>query len=432
MRRRANLDGHVFLGLRVRCHGSDTRPFGTVGKGGHLATLPATYADRGVWVGFDTTALSFARLRVENGSRNPQNWSLLLPGFVGRKETSAVIPFLKVEETYPQVSREDKDLLAEISALDPIKALRMMSPVDIRERHLMFDARFGQDQRMRKSKKWSDERVLDHNVEASSYLRIVAQLMRMTGDHYGEKYLTNTTVETYRRLLDAASHNKEQEQLLSQFTKLMFRFLGEKCGCSDEEALLRVKRFSLAIAPAIQIDSADDSTQGWLLRLMTRLGNVASELEDRIEEVPPPVGEALKLALFPFNQFLGMAARELARVERRSKNLISSLTRIDKALADVEDAKLKAALALDGWQPLCDRFEEAFTSDDEDEFFAAVQASVTYTPLMPTTLLEKLENELNAWREYTLTQRKLVDALTDWRTGKIDAELFSRVYSSSF
>lgn len=405
-------------------------PFG-ITEGAVLGTLPATYADRGVWVGFGTPSLAFARLRVENGSRNPQNWSLILPGFVGRKETAAVLPFLKVEAAYPQITPEDKDLLAEVSALDPIKALRMMSPVDIRDRHLVFDARFGQDRRMRKAKKWSDERVLDHQVEASSYLRIVAQLMRMTGEHYGETYLTNTTVETYRRLLDAAAEDKDQEELLAQFTTLMFRYLGEQCDCSHEEALLRVKRFSLAIAPAIQIDSADDSTQGWLLRLTTRLGNVASELEDRIDEVPAPIAEALKLALFPFNQFLGMAARELARVERRSKNLISSLTRIDKALADVEDAKLKAALALDGWQPLCDRFENAFAADnDEDAFLEAVQAAVTYTPLMPTTLLEKLENELNAWREYTMTQRKLVEALTDWRTGKIDAELFSRVYAS--
>lgn len=392
-----------------------------------MPDLPATYEQRGVWAGFKTANMNFGRLRLDNGSSNPKDWMVLIPGFSGKKEASIVLPLTQVKSAFGNLAEDDIEFVDDIvqAPVSPLKPL--ISPADIRASLLKRIPRFGQSLSQRRRDDHPEEAEIDRTVEAQTYLRLVVQLMRLTGEAYGQAQLKKMTVNTYRLLMNASKSDAETAAMQNKFNKIMFEHLASTIDCSVEEAMARLEKFAIAIAPAVQVDSADDSLQGWLIRQRNRLGTVLSDLEDRQDELPELFKTVLGDLIFPFQQFLGIAAKELSRVERRANNLQSSLKRLDKALAECEEAKLNAALALDGWQPICSLFEAALAAEQDEDIFKAIDLALKNTPLVPREVVEDLENELTNWRDFSSRQRKLVEALEDWRTGKIDQEMASRM-----
>lgn len=392
-----------------------------------MSDLPATYGQRGVWAGYDTKLMEFARLRLDAGSTNPKDWVILIPGFSGKKEASIVVPLLHLTRAYNNLTDEDLAFNAEIVEAAPSAEKSLVTPATVRAHRVKRHPRLGQSLRQQQRSDFPDEETIDRNVEEQTYLRLVVQLMRLTGEAYGQDQLKKMTVNTYRLLMNASKTDPATASIHNKFNKVMFEHLASVVGSDVEEAKARLKKFAQVIAPAVQVDSADDSLQGWLVRQRNRLGNILSELEDRQNELSPFFRTVVGDLIFPFQQFLGIAAKELARVERRANNLESSLKRLDLALKECEEAKLNAALALDGWQPICTLFENAFQGEDQTSLINAIDTALKNTPLVPREVVEKLENELSNWREFSSRQRKLVAALEDWRTGKRDHELAARL-----
>lgn len=393
-----------------------------------MADLPETYADRGVWAGLKTGTLRFARLRIEENAESPRDWSILVPGFAGKKESAMVFPFDQLKNAYPNLSQSDEELTAHMKDLTPSD--RILDPDQVRSVHLKNSPRFGQSLRLQKRGDIPEEGGMDDTMVTHAHMRLVVQLMRITGEAHGEKDLKSMNVNTYMMLMKAGHKDAATGKILDKFNLKMFKHLGEQCGCSVDEAMERLSRFAHVIAPAIQVDSADDTMHGHLVRARNRMGGVLSDLEDARDEMPEVFQETLNSFLFPFEQFLGIAAKELAKVERRANNLEKSLRKIDKAIEECERSKLQTALALDGWQPLCEIFEAALESESPENMMNAIEVGIQQTPLVPKVVLDEMDDELEQWRDFTKAQSKMVKAMQDWRTGRIDRETAGRQRAS--
>ncbi|MFC7334972.1 hypothetical protein [Rhodocista pekingensis] len=351
---------------------------------------PSTFAERGVCVPFTTPILAQARIRMDAQER----LECLLPGFSGGKGT-----YVFGWKALPEVIRitlHDRALHREILET------KANTPDTIRHCSLQVAARGFAG--LAAAAQARQALALDRDYTVLTNYVFVLELLKQVGTQ---------APDLLRAGLDSEATRQRAKSALTR--------VAEGFGMVPDMLYGRVEELSTLLAP---LGLPQAPHPGRLRQLMRRLEWFR---DDVATWAVTEATEAESLARFMAecaDQTLTIAATRLARVDPLLTRLRPIVTGEEKSLREVRAGVTSLSWLLDGWDYICQHWEDSRAQSDEVQRLAMCEL-FRIAPIIPVQ--ELAANENFDMEELRRVQRRWVRANQDWRTGGLDYDAIRRI-----
>jgi hypothetical protein len=352
--------------------------------------LPSTFEDRGTAAPFTTPLFILARVRPDER----QGLVLLLPSF-GGADGSYVVPWSAVPEI-GGMSTHDRALHEEILAA------KAVSPDQMRAAGFKVAATglAGPAAAEAARKAMADDKK---KVEETHILLILA-LLTSSGMTSQELMQTNPETDEWRVK-----------------TKAMLAKAAGEYGIEIDQIYHRIGELSETLAP---VGLAISRQEARLRQLLQGLGEFRQSISEWGEADLSEMAEFAIYAAAVADLTLDMAGTMFRKLDAAVNDIGLVVREWPTQGPQARHLATRLSWLLDGWEFVIELWR-SLAEQTVDEQRDGVANLMRVLPLIPRN--ESESDEEDGVKRHELFQRRRLQALVDWRTGKYDVELVSRI-----
>jgi hypothetical protein len=349
--------------------------------------LPSTFEERGSSVPFTTPELAYSRIR-----KSPRGeLEILIPGFSGSRGIY-VFPWRRIPSTV-LMNLHDRTLHAEIMQEDVIAPDRMRMAA-----HRVAISGLGGPVLMSEAKRLLAD---DAREAAAANWNVLLRAVQGIGLPLGKDLLGQALIGGDKTTVRTA-----------------FRQIAEAVQTDPETFFDRAREFSRLIHT---VGFDEEGARGRLRSLYQRIQNFA---ETTASCNLPEAGRLMaEVALVT----LRVGAEPLAAVECDLNQVVACLRNWPKRIDVTRHQIERLSWLLDGWQHVCDLWDRARADRETPEGWCVTEI-LRILPIVPRNECEpaaRMELDTLARR-----QGRIVREFQDWRSGRMDQDMMSRVEAS--